>query len=346
MVMFSKKTYKIINKNNIIIIPEYIEIDKQKYKLTTDIYSENGFPSGAFGTVIFYKYNRNKKIAVKIINLSEMQRKENGSKKVLKSKKEADIMKLFQKKFSSNCKGSVILIVDNIIKTINKEKFQYIIMEKMDTDLKGFIKKEINKSRKKSKYSKSKKSNKNKKSGLQINYDLKLVKNIIRQILQSLKCMHQKGIVYNDLKLSNILWNYKDKKIKVTDFNCVLSKDEPDMTGCSTLTYRSPEQITHNSSKNNYKTDIWSLGVIMLSLLMKNNKLYFNVGDKNKIKNAITKFSIEEIHSIIKINMKKFQKKSKKEYFNIIDFLKKVLEKDYNKRLTAAQCLTHPFLKK
>ena len=30
---------------------------------------------------------------------------------------------------------SFVKIVDNIVKTIHKEKFQYIIMEKMDTDL-------------------------------------------------------------------------------------------------------------------------------------------------------------------------------------------------------------------
>jgi serine/threonine protein kinase len=345
MVIISKKKYKITNNNILLFIPDYIKIKKKKFRLTSDISSPENIPRGAFGAVVFYQSYKNEYLAIKIINLSEMKKNENGDKKIFKSRKEAKIMKGMQKSFSEYCKKLVVKFIDNIEETIHKNRIQYIVMEKIDIDLKGFIKNEKYKSKKK-KVSKSKTLKKtSNKSIVNINYNLNLVKRIIEQILQSLQCLHNKGIVYNDLKLSNILWDYKNKKIKLTDFNCIISKSEPEMTGCSTLTYRSPEQINHTSSNNNYKTDIWSVGVIMLSLLMKNNGSYFNIHGRNEIKNSITNFSINTIPDIIKSCMKNFKSFPKTKYNTIVDFLQKVLVQDFQKRLTAEECLKHPFFK-
>lgn len=345
MVIISKKKYKINNNNIILFIPDYIKINKKKFSLSSDISSPDNIPRGAFGAVVFYQSDKNEYLAIKIINLSEMKKNENGDKKIFKSRNEAKIMKGMQKSFSEYCKKLVVKFIDNIEETIHKNRIQYIVMEKIDTDLKGFIKNEKYKSKKK-KTSKNKTLKKiSSKSIVNINYNLNLVKRIIKQILQSLQCLHNKGVVYNDLKLSNILWDYKNKKIKLTDFNCIISKSEPEMTGCSTLTYRSPEQINHTSSNNNYKTDIWSVGVIMISLLMKKNGSYFNRPTRNEIKNSITNFSVKSIPDIVKSCKGNFKSFPKTKYNSIVDFLQKVLVQDFQKRLNAEECLKHPFFK-
>lgn len=338
MIVFSKKNNKIISKNNLLIVPDYIKISKIKYLLISDISNIENIPKGAFGTVMFYKSNQENYIAVKIINLTEMEKKENGKKKVLKSRLEAQLMKKMKNEFSKLCQKFVVNYIGNIEKTFRKNTIQYIIMEKMDTDLKNFIK-EQNYIKKNKVDKKTVKKNKN--NIPKVNYNLKLVKNIIHQILSALKCLHDHNIVYNDLKLSNILWNYKTKKIKLTDFNCILTKTVPNLTGCSTITYRSPEQINHESDNNNYKTDIWSVGVIMISLLTKKNSSYFNRNDRIETKSSIVTFDPSVIPDIVSFSMKNFNNFSKKEYQNIVDFLTNVLQPELKKRWNVNKCLKH-----
>ncbi len=96
---------------------------------------------------------------------------------------------------------------------------------------------------------------------------------LIRQIAEGLSVVHRKGIIHRDIKPANILFR-DDGTVVLTDFG--IAKD---MTGDCDLTqagmsvgspsYSSPEQS--HCQPLDQRTDIYSLGVILLELLLGHN---------------------------------------------------------------------------
>lgn len=89
----------------------------------------------------------------------------------------------------------------------------------------------------------------------------------VRQILSALHFCHKRGVVHRDLKLENLLIS-KDGAIKIADFG--FSNFKADGGLCSTFvgseSYAAPE-INANEKYNGPPTDIWSLGVIVATIL-------------------------------------------------------------------------------
>ena len=56
--------------------------------------------------------------------------------------------------------------------------------------------------------------------------DKKIVKSIMRQLVEAVKYCHQHGVVHRDIKLENILIDDKNK-IKLTDFGLAGIKKDP-----------------------------------------------------------------------------------------------------------------------
>ncbi|KAI3913679.1 hypothetical protein MKX01_035875 [Papaver californicum] len=88
---------------------------------------------------------------------------------------------------------------------------------------------------------------------------------ISKQVLQGLMYLHhEKHIVHRDLKPSNLLINHSGE-VKITDFgvSAILSctSDQRD-TFVGTYSYMSPERIS--AGTYGYKSDIWSLGILLL----------------------------------------------------------------------------------
>ena len=83
------------------------------------------------------------------------------------------------------------------------------------------------------------------------------------ELLSALDHLHQKGIVYRDLKLENILMDHVGH-IALTDFG--LSKQDIDKSGgattfCGTPEYIAPELL--NKQKYGKAVDWWSFGVVL-----------------------------------------------------------------------------------
>ncbi|KAI3407432.1 Protein kinase domain-containing protein, partial [Psidium guajava] len=88
---------------------------------------------------------------------------------------------------------------------------------------------------------------------------------ICKQVLKGLLYLHhEKHIIHRDLKPSNLLINHRGE-VKITDFGVstiMASTSGQANTFVGTYNYMSPERIIGN--KYGYKSDIWSLGLVLL----------------------------------------------------------------------------------
>ena len=158
---------------------------------------------------------------------------------------------------------------------------------------------------------------------------------IIHQMATAVYYMHSFGVVHRDLKPENVLMTStdEDSDIRILDFG--LSKilgpyekcDEP----YGTLTYCAPEIIVDEPYSK--PVDLWSLGV--MTYLMVSGKLPFNSEDENEIARQVVydepNYTRNPIWKTISPEC--------------LDFIKRLLEKDQNKRMTIKEVLEHKWIK-
>jgi len=92
-----------------------------------------------------------------------------------------------------------------------------------------------------------------------------------RQIVDAMEYLHSKNVYHRDMKLANVLLD-SNGVIKIADFGlCVRLEDSDDLrnTFCGTPQFMAPEV----AEKNNHglKSEVWSLGVILLRMLTNTN---------------------------------------------------------------------------
>ena len=89
------------------------------------------------------------------------------------------------------------------------------------------------------------------------------------QIIRALKYLHSHRVIHRDLKLGNLFINEK-MEIKIGDFGLATKLEfdgERKRTVCGTPNYIAPE-ILEGKSGHSYEVDIWSLGVIIYTLII------------------------------------------------------------------------------
>jgi len=93
--------------------------------------------------------------------------------------------------------------------------------------------------------------------------------NVIKQILDAVRYLHENGIAHRDLKPENLLCSGEgdDEIVKIADFGLskMFTAGEKLMTGCGTPGYVAPEVLLSEEYDN--KVDLWSIGVITYILL-------------------------------------------------------------------------------
>jgi serine/threonine protein kinase len=163
----------------------------------------------------------------------------------------------------------------------------------------------------------------------------KLAADAFSQILSSLNFLHEKFIVHRDLKPENLLFETKDDNspIKLIDFGLAGScKSGPLKTPCGTPNYVAPEILR----KQPYATqaDMWSAGVILYIILCGFPPFYDENDDLSRLYKKIKRADYE----------------MPSPYWDPVsngakDLVKRLLQPDPKKRLSARQALQHEWLK-
>ncbi|PIN02154.1 Ca2+/calmodulin-dependent protein kinase, EF-Hand protein superfamily [Handroanthus impetiginosus] len=155
---------------------------------------------------------------------------------------------------------------------------------------------------------------------------------IMIQILSVVAYCHLQGVVHRDLKPENFLFTSKDEHspLKAIDFGLsdYVKPDERLNDIVGSAYYVAPE-VLHRS----YGTegDMWSIGVIAYILLCGSRPFW-----------ARTESGI--FRAVLKADPTFDEAPWPSLSPDAIDFVKRLLNKDYRKRLTAAQALSHPWL--
>jgi serine/threonine protein kinase len=159
---------------------------------------------------------------------------------------------------------------------------------------------------------------------------------IIHKMSTAVYYMHSFGVAHRDLKPENVLMTSEDEDsdIRILDFG--LSKilgpyekcDEP----YGTLTYCAPEIIVDEPYSK--AVDLWSLGI--MTYLMVSGKLPFNSEDENEIARQVVYDEPDYSRNPVWKNISAECK----------DFIKRLLNKDQNKRMTIKEALEHEWIQK
>ena len=105
----------------------------------------------------------------------------------------------------------------------------------------------------------------------------KLIKWIIYQIVFGLYILHSNNIIHHDIKPSNIVID-ENGGIEIIDFDSAIFKNEHSYR--FTFIYSSPEILIGNRIIDE-KIDMWSLGLVLLELFLKESPFLSNKNIKN-----------------------------------------------------------------
>jgi len=193
--------------------------------------------------------------------------------------------------------------------------------------------------------------------------DIPSAREIFLQVVKIIYHLHTHGIVHMDIKDENIIINKDTKKVKLIDFGS--SSYYKDGTifkyYVSSGDYSAPETFT-----NKYEgppQDIWSLGVLLYTIIFK--RVPFQVATKSNnliptsisapkvgdgypnIPNNTTKIinnKIKKPHPVMNYNDITFPDNFENENPELYELIKLMLNKDYKKRPNILTVLEHPWL--
>ncbi|XP_038675902.1 mitogen-activated protein kinase 12-like isoform X2 [Scyliorhinus canicula] len=178
---------------------------------------------------------------------------------------------------------------------------------------------------------------------------------LLYQILRGIKYIHSTGIIHRDLKPGNLAIN-KDCGLKIIDFGLARHTDS-EMTGyVVTRWYRAPEIIL-NWRHYAQSVDIWSVGCIFAEMitgkiLFKGKDYLDQLAQIMKITGTPSTDFIQKLDSMEARNYIRTLPYIKKKDFTslfpnasplAVDLLEKMLVLDADKRLSAAEALSHPY---
>jgi serine/threonine protein kinase len=158
-------------------------------------------------------------------------------------------------------------------------------------------------------------------------------KHIVVQILNVVAFCHLQGVVHRDLKPENYLFTSKseDASMKLIDFGLSdFIRPEKWLNDIVGSAYYVAPEVLHRSYS--VEADIWSIGVITYILLCGSRPFWA------RTESGIFRAVLRADPNFDDVPWPSVSPEAK-------DFVKRLLNKDYRKRMSAAQALTHPWLR-
>ena len=210
---------------------------------------------------------------------------------------------------------------------------------------------------------------------------LKTRKKIILDLLLGLEQLHLFNIIHRDVKPSNFIQTRDDngvKRYKWCDFGMshyYSAGEIAETKGIVTCSFRPPEIILGNKNYD-FKSDVWSMGCLIIELLSKGQKTFLGKydveGTKNKIliKYILKRLCYEpdeetikrmDVNNLIDFNYKNNRRtnikriiglkktditnfnKESGSYEQLLDLISRMLIFDPKKRLNITEVLDHPY---
>lgn len=163
------------------------------------------------------------------------------------------------------------------------------------------------------------------------------VAKLINQIASGIKYLHEYGIVHRDLKPDNIMLSdlSDEPNVKIMDFGLskIMGVNETAADGFGTLSFVAPEVLLRKPY--NKEIDIWSIGVITYYSLT--GTLPFD--DENDNEERIAR---KIVYDDISFPENHWSNRSDE----VIDFIKKCLVKETEKRILIDELIKHKWLMK
>ncbi|TVU35265.1 hypothetical protein EJB05_17147 [Eragrostis curvula] len=161
---------------------------------------------------------------------------------------------------------------------------------------------------------------------------------LCKQILEGLLYLHhERHVIHRDIKPSNLLVNHKGE-VKISDFgvsavlaNSVGQRD----TFVGTYNYMAPERISGSSYE--YKSDIWSLGLVILECAIGRFPYIPSEGE-----------GWLSFYELLEAIVDQPPPSAPADQFSpeFCSFISSCIQKDPAERLSASELLNHPFIKK
>ncbi|WCJ42132.1 Mitogen-activated protein kinase kinase 9 [Euphorbia peplus] len=161
--------------------------------------------------------------------------------------------------------------------------------------------------------------------------------NIAYQVLNGLSYLHSRKIIHRDIKPSNLLVK-NGMEVKIADFGVskIMCRT---LDACNsyvgTCAYMSPERFdpdTYGGNYDGYAADIWSLGLTLMELYLGHFPL-LTPGQRPDWATLMCAICFGDPPSVPENSSEEFR-----------SFVECCLQKESDKRWTAAQLLSHPFV--
>eukprot|EP00775_Hariotina_reticulata_P008788 gene8788-8966_t len=156
----------------------------------------------------------------------------------------------------------------------------------------------------------------------------------VREVLQGLDYLHHHKVVHGDLKPANLLLDSNSNKVKIADFGSSIMAGGDKMfsmrncPGFSTPAFRSPESLT-SGYQPSFEMDMWALGVCIymwvFGCLPFTGAAPFIIYEKIRNQNV-------SLPSGMQVSPE------------LLDFVRKLLDKDVLQRLDVYGAMAHPWV--
>lgn len=162
---------------------------------------------------------------------------------------------------------------------------------------------------------------------------------VCKQVLQGLVYLHhERHVIHRDIKPSNLLVNHRGE-VKITDFgvSAVLANSMGQRdTFVGTYNYMSPERISGKTY--DYKSDIWSLGLVILECAI-GRFPYIQSEDQQ---------GSPSFYELLGSIVESPPPSAPKDQFSpeFCAFISACIQKDPQERMSALDLLTHPYIRK